>query len=69
MKGERPLVALLGAGIVVLVVGSLTVLARNTLGIYPTQAGAVVGLLILSLLVGSALGMKGREWLRNPGYW
>jgi uncharacterized membrane protein len=69
MKGERPLIALLGAGIVVLVVGSLTVLARNTLGMFPTQAGAVVGLLILSLLVGSVLGMKGREWLRNPGYW
>ncbi|MDZ7745966.1 MAG: hypothetical protein U5K28_05440 [Halobacteriales archaeon] len=69
MKGERQLIALLGVGIVILVVGSLTGLARNTLGMYPTQAGAVVGLLIVLLLVGSVLGMKGREWLRNPGYW
>ena len=69
MDGERPLTALLGGGVVVLVVGSLVVLARNTLGSYPTKAGAVVALLLVSLLVGSVLGMKSGEWLRNPGYW
>ncbi|PSP38470.1 hypothetical protein BRC71_07370 [Halobacteriales archaeon QH_7_65_31] len=69
MNGDRQLIALLVGGIVVLAVGSLVVLARNTLGSYPTKAGAVVVLLLVSLLVGSVLGMKGREWLRNPGYW
>jgi len=69
MNGDRQLIALLVGGVVVLAVGSLVVLARNTLGSYPTKAGAVVVLLLVSLLVGSVLGMKGREWLRNPGYW
>ncbi|MFC7177619.1 hypothetical protein [Halosegnis marinus] len=70
MNLERPLVALLGAGIVVLAVGALVTLASQTLsGDLTTPAAAVVALVALSLVAGVGLGFKNSEWVRNPGYW
>ena len=70
MVGARLLVGLLGAGVVVFCVGALVSLAGNTLlGSFGTAAGVVVLLVTGSLVVAIAVGARGREWLRNPGYW
>ncbi|PSP58855.1 hypothetical protein BRC72_03295 [Halobacteriales archaeon QH_7_66_36] len=70
MDAARPLVGLLGVGVVVFCVGALVSLVGNTLlGSFGTAAGVVVLLVTGSLLAAIAVGARGREWLRNPGYW
>lgn len=70
MNLERLLIALLGAGVVVLAVGALVSLALNTLlGDFTVPAAAALAVVVLSVGGGVALGAKGGEWVRNPGYW
>ncbi|MFB6118593.1 hypothetical protein [Halosegnis sp.] len=70
MDTAKPLVGLLGAGVVVFLVGALVSLVATTLlGPYGTVAGAVVLLVVGSLVVAIGVGARGSAWLDNPGYW